>query len=840
MRICRGGPLVAFVALGALAIATACTAPAIGGEAGEGSATIHRDAFGVPHVIGNTPEALFYAGGYALMQDRMAEFERARRAALGRRSELDPRFVEEDRRSRLVALSEAETGAMFDALSPEHQRMMRALVGGINKAIDEALAEPETHMPYEFGVLWEVEPEPWTIHDYIVTFAAHRQALIGSSRELQNLEFYRSLVRRYGERQARLIFDDVLPLDDPAAIPINPSSGPFPESLSGMVVAGSGPRPTEGESRPFAQLGYLGLTGSDGTALHTQLDPVAEPPVFVMSESRSLVIGPERSASGNVLMMQATSDGPHIRYLGAGFDAYGYTRQGGGPLVMGRGPTFGWLQNVGYDDQIDIFAERLNPENLYQYWFQGQWRDMERRTETIKVRGSSDVTVDIATTVHGPVVAWDPENDLAYAEQNALRGHELNDWVCNLEWGRAQNLAEFEASIPLCSATTTINYGGEDGTIAHWHAARRPIRTGGTDPRLPTPGTGDHEWQGFVPFSEWSKFMNPPEGFFHAWNARTTPTIPFRDSGRWGATSRNYLAYDLMAERDQITFEDFSEINRKLGSGWGGADQSIVGPKFFVPYLRPAVAGEPRLEEAVELMAGWNAILEDRDGDGYYDNPGQTLMLRWLDVAREMIIGSVIGEWEPRSILSYRVAVLYRAVQGDDAELPMKYDWFGESDRDALLRATVRRTVSELEGEFGTQEMTDWRMPIYWRYYDTEAFGRDASRPSRRASAHGDQFSGWRGTTAARLGIMPDAIPDNGSEQWNGIMELTSREKLVYDVSPSGGQNQFISLAGHATPNISDQLMRHADFDLKKVPMTLDEVLAQAISTVTIEVPSFD
>jgi len=817
-----------------------CTSPAIGGEREGDSVTIYRDSFGVPHVYGNTPEALFYAGGYALMQDRMAEFERARRGALGRRAELEPSFVEADRRSRLVALSEAETRAMFEALEPEHQRMMQALVAGINRAIDEALADPDQRMPYEFGVLWEVEPEHWTLHDYIVTFAAHRQALMGRSLELQNLDFYRDLVDRYGEARARVIFDDVLPLDDPAAIAVNPSPGPFPQSLSGILPLASGSQASEGPVEPLAQVGFLGAGGGVARRPEPLLEVVAPMPVEVPTESRSLVVGPARSASGNVLMMQATSDGPHIRYVGAGFDAYGYTRQGGGPLVMGRGPNFGWLQNVGYDDQIDIFAERLNPDDQYQYWFRGEWREMERRTETIRVRGLPDETFEVLTTVHGPVVAWDLANDLAFAEQNALRGAELNDWVCNLEWARARTLAEFERSIPLCAATTTINYGGEDGTIAHWHAARRPVRPGGTDPRLPTPGTGEYEWQGWVPFSEWSKFMNPPEGFFHAWNARTTPSIPFRDAGRWGATSRNYLAYDLMKGRDKVSLEEFNDINRMLGSGWGGTDQSIVGPKFFVPYLRAAVAGDRALEEAVERMAGWNAILEDLDGDGFYDDPGLTLMLRWLDVARETIIGGVIGEWEPRSVLSYRTALLHRAVQGDDAPLPMRTDWFGGRDRDAVLRETMRRTVDELASEFGTADPSAWKQPIYWRYYDAAAMGEDPQRPSRRPTAHGDEFSGWRGTTAGRLGLIPSAVPDNGSERWNGIMEVSSREKIVFDASPSGGQNQFISLAGEATPNLADQLMRHVRYDLKRVPMERDELRAQAISVVSLPVPTFD
>ena len=127
--------------------------------------TIYRDKMGVPHVVGDTPEALYFGGGYALAQDRLAEFERSRRAALGRMAEIDSSKVEADKRARLVAYTQAETQAMFDALAPEYQRMLRAHLAGMNKAIAEAIADPQNKMPYEFGVLWNVTPERWTVHD---------------------------------------------------------------------------------------------------------------------------------------------------------------------------------------------------------------------------------------------------------------------------------------------------------------------------------------------------------------------------------------------------------------------------------------------------------------------------------------------------------------------------------------------------------------------------------------------------------------------------------------------------------------------------------------------------
>lgn len=821
--------VVKLALLAGLVFASACV-----NRAGDQKVTIYRDKSGVPHVVADTPESLYYGGGYALAQDRLAEFERSRRAAFGRMAEIDPSAANSDKRARLVVYTKAETQAMFDSLAPEYQRMLHAHVAGMNRAIDEAIADPQNKMPYEFGVLWKVAPERWTVHDYIVTYAAHRRSLSSAGgRELLNLDFLRYLTGRYGEQKAHVIFDDVLPLQDPDAIPTIASTGPWPPSLADSTsVPRSANALTAAPPQEFAQLRALGIDGPrTGLAGDNQREP--------QKESRSIVIGPKRSANGHVLMVHATSDGPQIHFFGAGFDAYGYTRQGGGPLVMGRGPTFGWFQSTGQDDMVDTFAEKLNPSNQYQYWFKDAWHDMERRTETIQVRDGQPLTVDVVKTVHGPVVAWDVEHQTAYTQQHALQGAEMQDWVCNLEWDRAKTLAQFEKSLPLCASSTNIQYGDEDGHIAHWHTSRLAIRAKDLDPRLPTPGTGEYEWRGFVPFSERSKVKDPADGYIHVWNNKATSDTVYSDALRWGATFRNYLAHDLIRAKSSISLDDLKEINRQVGSGWGGTDDNLTGHKFFVPYLKSAVAGDRRLQQAVEHLASWNAIFEDLNHDGDYDNVGLTLFLRWLPIAREMILGDDIGEWEPKSISSYRNAVLLRAVQGKDAGLPMKFDWFDGKDRNAVLRLTVARTVDALTKELGTPDMAAWKTPIFWKYYDRDAIGKHPDKPPYTPrSVIADEFSGWRGSTAASLGLIPPFVPANGSERWNGLMEISPEPRVMYDVSPIGGQSQFINLAGQGNPHIGDQVMLHVNFQFKKVPLTLKDIKEEAESVVTVTVPA--
>ncbi len=52
----------------------------------------------------------------------------------------------------------------------------------------------------------------------------------------------------------------------------------------------------------------------------------------------------------------------------------------------------------------------------------------------------------------------------------------------------------------------------DDRDIAFFSSGRLPVRAPGADPALPTPGTGEHEWRGFLPFAAHARVINPATG----------------------------------------------------------------------------------------------------------------------------------------------------------------------------------------------------------------------------------------------------------------------------------------------------------------------------------------
>jgi penicillin amidase len=803
-----------------LATALASASP----DPGTRSVEIVRDRSGVPHVYASDPRALFHGAGYALAQDRLAQWELARRSARGRLAEIHGAdSLEADKAARLRDHADGEWERIVDGHPAFHRTVLLAYRDGLNRYIEEANRDPARKLPYEFG-RWKVRPEPWTTADLAAT-VAQSFVYYGAgthSVELENKAFLQALHERYPAPVARDLFEDVLPLADADAVPVARAGDRQPAAAAPpvrvLVPVPMGPSVLE-EAATLARADAERRRMAGATR----------------GASRALVIGPGRSASGRVLMLQSTADGPGVHLVGAGFDTAGWTFAACPVPIMGRGPTFGWLITTGEEDMVDLFEVRTDPANPARYRHRDAWVPFVSRTERIRVRDAADVLLEVRQTVHGPVVIEDRATGRAYAERNALRHRELDAFVALVDIARSHSLEDFRRAVAGMRASFNVLYGGEDGTIAFWHAGATPLRAAGVDPRLPTPGDGDHEWTGESTMDSWPWAIDPREGYLHAWNNKAHAASRYGEAARYGATFRTWLGRELVESRAKIDIDGLKQINEALGRSAAGVDLSLTSPRFFTPYLERPAAGDAALAQLVRRMAAWNGLYEDRDADGRYDDPGLGIFREWNAVAQRLLVEPVIGDWWHRidddRYIKYRTELLYRIVAGEDARTPLRYPWLPAADRDRVLRETLRQTRAALEQRFGSTDPDAWRTPVYWKHLD----GAARSDFPAREPFPGDTDDHTR--TAAELGLQPRTILHNGSEYWNAVMEIGASTRAFEDASPSGGQSQFIDLDGRAGRHISDQLELHRDFRFKHFPMSLEEVAASAQSVHRLEVP---
>ncbi len=94
--------------------------------------SIHRDAWGVPHIDGPTDEAVLFGFAYAQCEDYFWQVEDTYLMALGRYAEVyGPKGVNRDLLNRIFEIPQ-RSQTDFEQLEPELKRLLTAFVEGIN------------------------------------------------------------------------------------------------------------------------------------------------------------------------------------------------------------------------------------------------------------------------------------------------------------------------------------------------------------------------------------------------------------------------------------------------------------------------------------------------------------------------------------------------------------------------------------------------------------------------------------------------------------------------------------------------------------------------------------
>lgn len=340
--------------------------------------TIKRDTYGVPHVYAETVFGLFYGYGYAIAQDRLFSMEMARYSGQGRVSEFlgageADQYIKFDRRIRSMYKPDAIRGQLAN-LPAEDMAVFTGYAAGINAHLAEIRKNPKKLMPKQFG-------------DF--------------NTELANQGIYGTLSKKHGTEKAMQIFNQLVPRVVEGA-PTTISSDDWdkaagmtddkaPDLLSGQALALANPPNAADSGEAFSNIVIVGRKKAEGAL-------------------SILMNGPQ---FGWYTPSYVYSVGLH----GAGFDLVGNTPYGYPVVLFGHNGDIAWGSTWGAGDIIDIYREKLNPDNPEEYWHNGRYMPMEKRLETIEVKGGEAVQFPVYRTVHGPVIRVDDKNHLAFAKK---------------------------------------------------------------------------------------------------------------------------------------------------------------------------------------------------------------------------------------------------------------------------------------------------------------------------------------------------------------------------------------------------------------------------------------
>jgi acyl-homoserine lactone acylase PvdQ len=634
---------------------------------------IRRDSKGVAHVTGNSRANVMYGAGWVTVEDRSLLMDILRgpgRLAAIDAPGIDPFAVALSLRSFTPSAQTeaflAQQVTLLQNSGPQGQQVIQDIDNYLQGINDRRTAQG-------------ISGPPWTRND-VVAVAALIGARFGKGGgdEARRAQFLSALQDRLGVADGRKTFNDLREQNDPEHYVSVP--GTFP------LKSGSG----AGNAKIDA--GSIGTSAAQAAATAQSARA---------SASNALLVGASRSQNGHPLFVA----GPQVGYAypqflyevdlhGGGIDARGTIFPGSGPYVeLGRGKDYSWSATSSGTDIIDQYAETLCGGSDTKYVFNGNCTDMTTFNAGTLGPGSNPPPGPVVfnETVHGPVSGYAKSNGVRVAISNkrSTRGREVMSALgfADLNTNAVHDPASFAAAASKIDFTFNWFYA-DNANIAMFSSGRVPVRATNVDLGLPTIGTGNYEWQGFVPAAGHPQGVNPGSGAIVNWNNKSAAGwTAADDQWNYGSVHRAELLRNAVAR--QNTHSLGSLVNAMNRAATQDLRDSEVLPALKA-VLQSGPAPSTRDQQMLNLLDKWRTAGSSRldlDLDGKIDDPGAAIMDQaWPKIA-DAVMGPVLG---PQ--LGDLASLIGRDNAANNQGSAYNSGWYGYVDKD--LRTVLGQPVS--------------------------------------------------------------------------------------------------------------------------------------------------
>jgi penicillin amidase len=486
-----------------------------------GKIDVYRDEHGIPHIFGANKEAAYYGIGYVQAQDRTWVMEKFRRFAKGSLSEY---YGEEtlpvDYFFRQLNLDHVAKES-YKKLDPELKRDFSLVAEGIN---DYLKSNP---CPIEYWILG-VNCEPYTaldimivekIIDFIVSYNHQMELSRDTVFKATNSS---DIADKYMPYESKHFRDNDYPTindDELKKIGLFEANGMKNRAKDFKPRHTKYPYKKEDIYEEIRDiLGLVHFDGSNAWAVHGNHTESGKP---------ILSMDPHLSTGMPTLWFFAELSYENITRSGV----FSY----GQPWI-----TFGKTNDLAFgitaihSDTIDLFEENVSEDGLT-YEFDCKWLPIKQSFEVIKVRdpfrpsGYRNVELIINSTHHG-ILFNDPFNEI-HKTLKRLPYQAFGERNLSLAWSGFQGISHYFSNNKCLNFAKDVHEGVECfrhlgsqnlnffivdniGNIGLVPSVSYPIRKHPFAGAYIQDGSkSENDWQGFVPFDEIPKVINPDQGY---------------------------------------------------------------------------------------------------------------------------------------------------------------------------------------------------------------------------------------------------------------------------------------------------------------------------------------
>lgn len=524
---------------------------------------IHRDNNGIAYVIAQNKADAIRGQGFVLAQDRLFQIEFYRALIKGEAASLvGNSMLQSDIKMRVLNLV-GNAKRSYQYLDTETKEMLDWYCEGFN----EYLKVGQDEFPVELSLLG-IKPTPLTPQDIISV--THFVGLFHS----QNLE------------------DEVLSLNLAALTYKAPQLLPLSINLDRTK-----------ELKTTTDSLSLAFSSSIKKSFHQLENSLAPYPKL---GSNNWAVSGEKSQSGKPIL----SNDPHVdaRILPGlfypiglfcpEFKAVGIATPGIPGLLSGRNEFVAFGVTNAYGDSQDLFIEETEDD----FYIQGEKKiPFKKRKETIKVKDSVAIEIEIRQTKRGPIISdFDVFNI-------------VTDDVVSLRWSLAEtksnsmglerlletkNVFEFrEALKGMDNMYFNFAIADVEGNIAHQATGLVPKRRNKTG-EVPSKANQKDNWLGFIPKDSLPHMVNPKRGWIGTANNDTRPDdYPYYYSNHFSPYYRYQRMTELLSENKKFNAEDIWKMI---------FDVKNKQAEVLTPLFVAALEEEENTKDIAAILKKWN------------------------------------------------------------------------------------------------------------------------------------------------------------------------------------------------------------------------------------------
>jgi penicillin amidase len=625
--------------------------------------TVYRDERGMPHIYAANEHDLYFSTGFVMAQERLWFMDLIRRVTTGRLSEvMGEKLAETDKFLRCLEM----TAKSRMLLSNEDTRVltcMQAYADGVNAYI----AAAGKKLPPEFRILG-YKPDPWKLEDI-----ANIIGYMGWDLAKDNLAsdiFYYRLSQKVGIEKVTQLIPDWNAVNSVA----------FPDfRLDEKLLKDA--RAFISSMDTLEALGIASFSGSNNWAVSGKRTETGKP---VLSNDMHLSFG----SPGIWMQVHQVIPGK--------LNVTGVAVPGEPFIVAGHNEKIAWGETNLMVDDIDLFAEKINPQNENQYFFNGEWKNMILKKEIINIKGGKQDSVIIKYTHRGPIISG--FRDVKDASLSMRwSGYDSSDELRSVYLlNRAAGWDEFRSAINFFkSANQNFVYADVEGNIGLNTGAGIPVRKG--DGTIIRNGeTDEFDWKGYVPFEQLPFSYNPANGYVSSANNKTViEGYPYYISSDFALPYRINRIRQMLDEKETFNIEDFKRMILDQYS-----DYAALLTPFILKLNSKKQELTPLEANALETLEGW-----DYDMNASLVAPSVFEFFRISFIYN--LLADELGDLYPQLFKTTRDYYIYRIIKnGPDVWVDNINTPQIETLDDIILKS-FRDCISSLSLQYG-EDQSKW------------------------------------------------------------------------------------------------------------------------------------